>query len=343
MFSDWLAQLRQRLTRQSGRVALVHGAHGRPRDVDYVFRARRYARSRNRNYRVHLPPQYRRGRSLPVVMVLHGCDQSHEDIQAVSRFDRLADKDGFIVVYPFITRYSLPRHTNCWGFWLRTETRAGAGEVEDLWQIMCDVRKRFKADANRLYVAGLSSGAGMAIALLVTRCDKIAAGASIAGVPYSESAFVVGRRHPRFKPTSAVVRSMHRQMGQGKRPVPLLIVHAQQDPVVNIESARRTRESWAQAFDVDTSVVRSSRKGSTSGVRWVRESFGEDGLIETLTVQDSRHGWFGGGEGAYGYAEGPDVTGEVWGFLRNRRLDQQSMTVARPSYSRRRGHILPVR
>ena len=237
-------------------------------------------------------------------------------------------------MYPFITRYSMPRHTNCWAFWLRSETRVGAGEVEDLWQIMCDVRKRFKADPKRLYVAGLSSGAGMTVAMLVTRCDRIAAGASVAGVPYSESAFIVGRRRPRFKSTSAVVRSMDRQMKERKRPVPLFIVHAQQDPVVNIESSRRMRESWARAFDVDTSVVRSRRKGNSKGVRWVRESFGDDRLIETLTLQDSRHGWFGGGAGAYGFADGPDVSREIWRFFRSRRLDQKSAGSVLSRYAR---------
>lgn len=319
MFRDWVSRLRQKLVvRRSGRTAPVHGAHGRPRDVDYVFKARRHARSRNRNYRVHLPPSYRRGRKLPVVMVLHGCEQTHEDIQRASNFDRLADRHGFIVVYPFITAYSFPRHTNCWGFWLRSETRRGAGEVEDLWQILADVKRRFRADASRLYVAGLSSGAGMAIAMLVTRCDSIAAGASVAGVPYSESAFVVGTKRPRFKSTDAVVASMDRQMGDRKRPVPLMIVHAQRDAVVNVEAARRTRNSWASAFDVDVSVAEGRQSGVTAGVRWVRESFGKDAkrsMIRTLTLQDDRHGWYGGGEAAFGIPDGPDLAAELWRFL----------------------------
>lgn len=328
MLHDWLSRLRGKLLRKRpARTALVHGAHGRPRDVDYVFKARRYARSRDRQYRVHLPPKYRRGRSLPVVMVLHGCDQTHEDIQQVSNFDRLADRHGFIVVYPFITRYSIPRHTNCWGFWLRNETRAGTGEVEDLWQILCEVKRRFRADGDRLYVTGLSSGAGMAIAMLVTRCNKLAAGASVAGVPYSESAFIVGRKRPRFKATETVVHSMNKQMGADKQPVPLMIVHAQRDPVVNVEAAQRTRNSWARAFDVDTSVSRSRRTGATRGVRWVRESFGTDdnkALIRTLTLHDDRHGWYGGGEGTYGFADGPDLAAEVWRFLDSHTLSSRA-------------------
>lgn len=301
----------------------LRASDARSRDVDCVFSARAYDRSRKRLYRVHLPPGYRRNASLPVVMVLHGCEQSHDDIQRISRFDQLADKHGFIVVYPFITSYSLPRHSNCWGFWLRNETRAGRGEVEDLWQILREVQEKYDADADRLYVTGLSSGGAMAIALLVTRCDRIAAGASVAGVPYSERAFVVGKRRPRFKTMDGTLRSMNGQMGDRKRPVPLLIVHAQRDAVVSVEAAQRTRNSWARAFDVDTSVALAREAGETDGVRWVQESFGcnaDAALIETLTLQDDRHGWFGGTEGQFGISAGPDIAAQMWRFFSSHRL-----------------------
>jgi poly(3-hydroxybutyrate) depolymerase len=36
------------------------------------------------------------------LQVLHGCNQDHIDMQTITRFDELADRYGFVVVYPFI-------------------------------------------------------------------------------------------------------------------------------------------------------------------------------------------------------------------------------------------------
>ncbi len=63
-------------------------------------------------------------------MVLHGCQQYHEDIRAISNFDAIADRAGFIVVYPSVTSYRDIRLENCWGWWMAKEIRPGGGEVE---------------------------------------------------------------------------------------------------------------------------------------------------------------------------------------------------------------------
>ena len=45
------------------------------------------------------------GEALPLVVVLHGCNQTHRDIMNDTRFNDLAEAEKFIVVYPFITSY----------------------------------------------------------------------------------------------------------------------------------------------------------------------------------------------------------------------------------------------
>ncbi len=307
----------------------VHGDHGRARDVDYTFNKKRYTGSQTRQYRVHLPPAYGLGNKLPVVMVLHGCDQNHEDVQQVSDFDRLADKHGFIVVYPFVTSYDTPRMDNCWAFWSKHHNRSGAGEVEDLWRILSAVRSRFKADADRLHVAGLSSGASMAIALLVTRCDKIASGAEIAGLPYTESAMFLGHANPLYKPTRHVVAAMEAEMGNKKRQVPLMIVHAKRDRFISVKAATKVRESWAESFAIDTSEPSWSKSGSTNGTAWEHHRYtdGTDGnAIETLLLDHNEHGWYGGQEGKYGFTDTLDVSEMIWSFFASNRLNSASST-----------------
>ena len=80
-------------SKSSARKRPVHGDHGEARDLKYVFRRRRYPGSRDREYLVHLPPSYRAGLQLPVVMILHGCDQNHWDVRHVANFDRYRGGD----------------------------------------------------------------------------------------------------------------------------------------------------------------------------------------------------------------------------------------------------------
>jgi polyhydroxybutyrate depolymerase len=54
----------------------------------------------DRTFIVRLPKAYDAQQHYPVVIVLHGMHQDAEDVQRLTRFDELADKDGMIMVYP---------------------------------------------------------------------------------------------------------------------------------------------------------------------------------------------------------------------------------------------------
>src|SRR5579863_8032381 len=51
-----------------------------------------------RTYRVFIPDRI--GKPLPVVLAFHGGGGSGQQMERYTRFDALAEKEGFIVVYP---------------------------------------------------------------------------------------------------------------------------------------------------------------------------------------------------------------------------------------------------
>jgi poly(hydroxyalkanoate) depolymerase family esterase len=285
-------------------------------DVSKTFRARAYPGSRRRDYLVHVPPSYRGDERMPLVMVLHGCNQDHIEMQTITRFDRLADRHRFIVVYPFITGYRGVRLRNCWGWWRNRDIRGGSGEVEDLWNIISAVRRSYSIDADRIHITGLSSGAAMAVAMAVVHCGKIASCATVAGVAYGESIWALGK-YPRVKQTSSTVADMQQAMGPRQSLTPLFIAHSSDDSVVGLRAAEKLRDSWISCFGLNSRAA-SVTKGRHDRKPWSLATYtdGEGaGVLDYLVLRGYEHGWFGGAPGPFSVPDAPDVSSMIWSFF----------------------------
>lgn len=297
-----------------------------PNDFTHTFDARAYPGSRTRRYLVHAPRGKTGGRPRPLVLVLHGCRQDNRDIEKISGFNELADRQGFLVAYPFITSYRGLRNRNCWGWWFEREIHAGGGEVEDLWQIVEEIMQNYAVDPRRIHVTGLSSGAGMAVAMMVAHADKIASGAAVAGVPYAEKpdAVVHAFNHePRNRPVVVLATEMRRELGAEARTVPIQIVHSKDDDRVYLESAEALRDSWGYCFEIDTRETSRVKSGAVDGTAW-EHSLYPDGsrksVIETLFLEGPGHGWYGGNPGSYSFPDAPDIKKYMWKFFESHPL-----------------------
>ena len=122
----------------------------------YTLDQQSYAGSQARQYKVYVPADVTV--PAPMVMVLHGCQQTHDDVLNDWGMKAKADQEKFILVTPFITRYDGLRNINCWGFWLDGHIHEGKGEPEDLHRIGLEVESNYNIDPERRYITGLSSG-----------------------------------------------------------------------------------------------------------------------------------------------------------------------------------------
>ncbi|WP_146203406.1 extracellular catalytic domain type 1 short-chain-length polyhydroxyalkanoate depolymerase [Leucothrix pacifica] len=280
-----------------------------------------YLLSQARDYIVYTPSGYRLDEELPLVMVLHGCKQTHLDIRAASGFDEVADRERFIVVYPFVTRYIGMRNLNCWGWWQRFHVRSGTGEVEDLNRIIEQVQGEFTVDKERIHITGLSSGAAMSVAALVAHGKLFASGASVAGVAYGESARAVRINQflsVKYHSIANTVRRMKTQLkGKGKL-APLLIIQSQNDQTVELQSALNLRDSWLE--------VKRARKErpdpiahKTRDIGWEYRLYQRGSTstpVETLLVEKLKHGWIGGNPAKYSESRGPNISEIIWLFFK---------------------------
>jgi polyhydroxybutyrate depolymerase len=162
---------------------------------------------RTRRAIVHVPPAATGGDPLPLVLAFHGGGGEAAGFQAYAGLDAVADREGFLVVYPYglglLPRRLLTWHsgTGCCGF-------ARNREIDDVGfavALLDHLRTRLPVDARRVYATGHSNGAMMAYRLAAERAERIAAIAPVAGAMDLD----------RFEPS---------------HPVPVLHIHSVDDP-----------------------------------------------------------------------------------------------------------------
>ena len=295
-----------------------------------LLTAKSYPGSRDRQYQVFVPTAYDGQTAVPMVMVLHGCRQTETNMINETRFREVAERDGFIVVYPFITSFDGLRNPNCWGFFLDQHIHQGAGEVEDLHQIALEVEAAFRIDPQRRYVTGLSSGAGMAVVLATAYSEYFAAVGSVAGLPYSETSSSVGfvcANPGTFKPVSAVVDAMRAEQRrpEEQRPVPIMAIHSSNDCTVNPLGSRNIRDSWLRRYGVSQTAV-GSASCAAEGVACTHTRYGtaQRTVVETVFYEGQRgdiigtgsHYWVGDNRGEFANPTGPSATDLLWAFFR---------------------------
>jgi len=187
----------------------------------------------NRTYLLHVPANYNCLRPAPVVIALHGGGSNKEQMRLLTCpsgraddpgcLDALADREGFIVVYPDGTENLLWRTFNAtnWGTgtgeWTPSSGYACvsgfacSSNVDDLayFNALLDTLVSVvSVNRARVYATGISNGAAMAQRLACEMSDRIAAIAPVAG----------GNQYTIFQPCAP------------ERAVPVVEFHGTTDP-----------------------------------------------------------------------------------------------------------------
>src|SRR5206468_832985 len=113
-----------------------------------------------------VPQSYDRAKPTPLVISMHGAAGWPAQQKNLSGWNRLAESQGFIVVYP--SGSDVPK------IW---HVDRGAGLVRDVAFISAlidTLEAAYNIDPTRIYANGLSAGGGMAFVLSCTLSDRIA-------------------------------------------------------------------------------------------------------------------------------------------------------------------------
>ena len=115
-----------------------------------------------REYTLYVPSSLKRDIAAPLVISLHGAGMWPAAQQEVSQWNRVADREGFIVAYPSGRSGRGPRIT-------------GPPDVPFIADMIDAIGKSHPLDRRRIYANGLSNGGGTSFVLSCAMADRIAA------------------------------------------------------------------------------------------------------------------------------------------------------------------------
>ena len=118
----------------------------------------------------------------PLVIVLHGCGQSANEVARLTGWNKLARLNDFIVVYP--QQKFLNNVSTCFNWFRNSDINKGQGECESVYQMILYMQKHYAIDSSRVFITGLSAGAAMAVIMMATHPESFKGGAIFAGGAY---------------------------------------------------------------------------------------------------------------------------------------------------------------
>lgn len=245
-----------------------------------------------RTYSIYIPVSLNSSKPIALVLLFHGGGGTGQGMERLTLdgWNRLADREGFIVIYPD----GVEKHWND-GRGLQ-DYRAHRENIDDVGFVSALIEhltKRLNIDPTRIYAAGISNGGQFSQRLACELADRIAAiGVVAAQLP--------DHLHSSCAP---------------KRPMPVLMMPGTEDPLVpwkggdigfrrgrkfgRVLSVRESIDFWAKQNQCPELpvVTYEPDRDPTDGTRVRRETYGpcrEGTEVVLYAVEGGGHTWPGG-------------------------------------------------
>lgn len=242
-----------------------------------------------RTFKYYIPNSYSSGKPVPLLFSFHGRGSHAEKQIQLTNFDQLAEKEGFIAVFPNSAEINEPNlksgHERQWndGRFDTPVNRAGIDDVKFTSEMIDYFARHYNVDLDRVYATGMSNGAYFVNRLAIELSDRLAGIGAVAGT----IATPIATQKPRS-------------------PVPVVLMMGTDDPIVPYEgvsgyslSAEETVDYWknANALDAKPSTKTLGQLDKTDKTKVIRKKYKQAGQQAEVTfykVIDGGHTWPGG-------------------------------------------------
>ena len=186
----------------------------------------------SRVFLLYVPNGYGGWTRRPLLVLIHGCKQTPEELAAGTRIAALADRHGWLVLMPRQTGKANP--WSCWN-WFDTATAAGRGEAAIVAAQVRSVRRRYRVHPRRVFVAGMSAGGALAATLGVHH-SRLFSGvfvhSGLASGAASGPASAISVMSRGADTDSEAIAMRARAAAGGTVRLPLLAIHGERDATV---------------------------------------------------------------------------------------------------------------
>ncbi len=272
-----------------------------------------------RRYYFFKPQHVCEAEKIPLLVMLHGCQQSAQELSVSTDMNRLAAQKGFMVLYPEQDR--LAHSHGCWSWYDKSSGRS----VREALSILATIDHaciRHCVDPQRIVIAGFSAGASMAALIAQCKPARFAALAMHSGVDpalanSTATALAAMRGSHRLATNTPVAAPL-------KLP-PLLVLQGSVDRIVVKANGMHAAVAWAARQDAQAGTPRIVQRGKRypiTSMDWTIHGR----LAATLSeISGLGHAWSGGAASpGFSDPKGPDASRIVWAFA------QRQFAAAKP-------------
>ncbi len=284
-------------------------------DVQNRSNGRFVSSGQNREYLLYVPSSYDRTKPTPLVISMHAAALWGAAQKETSQWNKVAEREGFIVVYPSGVTGAGPR------IWQADRGPGLTRDVRFISELIDTLTAAYNIDPMRIYANGLSNGGGMAFVLSCTLSDRIAAVGMVAAAELLPWSWCTDRR-----PVPAI--AFH---GTADRQIPYYggtswIAPDHQFPSIPAWTANWARRNGCRPSPVESAVA-------TDVTRIEYPVCGGDAAVVLYRIEGGGHSWPGGKPLPEWFvgptSNGVDATGEMWRFFRAHPLRRSALGTRR--------------
>jgi poly(hydroxyalkanoate) depolymerase family esterase len=255
--------------------------------------------------RMHVYVPGTRPASPAIVVAMHGCGGSGPGFYSGSEFASLADRYGFIVIYPSAEQQA--GFGNCFDTWSAASKRRGGGsDPVSIVSMVTYVEQTYSGDPNRVFATGSSSGGMMTNHMLALYPDVFKAGAAFMGVPFNCFANAADYPPGASRCTGGSMNRTPQEWGDavrqafpgytGHRPR-IQLWHGTADTLVPYSLLQEEIEQWTNVFGLSQTPTSTD----TPQPNWNRRRYADTAgtvQVEAYSVQGAGHSLPAGGMAA---------------------------------------------
>jgi polyhydroxybutyrate depolymerase len=276
-----------------------------------------YVRNRNngsiissgqkRKYLLYVPGSYDRSRPTPLVISMHGAGGWPVQQMELSEWNRLAEIERFIVVYPSGIDAAGPR------VWHVGREPGLPRDVRFISELIDKLEATYNIDPARIYANGFSNGGGMAFVLSCALSDRIAAVGMV-----------------------GAAQTLPWSWCTEHRAVPMIAFHGTADTfalynggtswvVPELPSVPRWTANWARRNRCRPNPVESAVAADVTRREYT--NCADDAAVVLYTIEGGGHSWPGGKPFPEWFvgttSRSIDATSQMWAFFRAHRLPRK--------------------